>query len=155
MIQETRSGMPIWGVSCLFLLKFFQRSCCPGLWKGTNDYYEKQNILYESFPKGLGCLPHLEDGQASINSSATWRSGQVYGLGSVQRAGMLSSTPWAAPPESSSGGGVLWVRGRWSLLYGCFHLGESLLPLAVQPQEGVTWGRPLRSAARHNQLSQR
>ena len=38
------------GVSHSFLLKFPQRPCCSGLWKGTNDFFEKQNIFYKSFP---------------------------------------------------------------------------------------------------------
>ena len=87
MIQVTRRNGPVWSVSCLFLLKFSQRPRYSELWEETNDYYEKQNnLLYKSSPGELGCLQHLEHGQAGVNSSTARRSDQVYNLQSVHRA---------------------------------------------------------------------
>lgn len=140
-------------LGCL-LLKFSQRPCCSELWKGTNDYYEKQNsLLYKSYPEELGCLQHLDNSQAGVNSSTAWRNDQVYNLWSIHRASMPRYK--IAPQEQrclgSSGGSN--QRKKIAHLQSP-PLGRPLLRPAVPPQGRLTWGKHLGSSAWSSQLSQ-
>ena len=129
------------GVSRSFLLKFPQRPCCSGLWKGTNDFFEKQNIFYKSFPEGLGCLQHLENSQVGVNSSTAWRSDQVYNVWAGSRASVPNISPRVALAGEIPLRGDFIRRGRWLLIDNHVHLGESQLPTAVQAQEDLSWGK--------------
>lgn len=128
------------GVACSFLLKFPQRPCCSGLWKGTSDFFEKQNIFHKSFPEGLGCLQHLENSQVGVNSSTAWRSDQVYNLWAGSRASMPNISPRVALAGEIPLRGDFIRRGRWLLIHNHVHLCKLRKASAEEDMGSSAWG---------------
>lgn len=123
-----------------FLLKIFQRPCFLELWKETNDYHEKWNILLcKSLPEGLVCLQHLGNGQAGVSFSTAWRSDQdqftvhVFSIGKHAKYLSKSSVTWKAlwrilPGEDNGSSAIL---DTWK---------NHLLQPVVQPYKDLIWG---------------